>query len=235
MTAVSDRSDGIQNRLERVRKRIEDAAERAGRDPGNIRLLAVSKAKPASDVAELATLGQRAFGENYLQEALEKIRSVPERDRLEWHFIGPLQSNKTRPVAEHFDWVQTVDRLKIARRLNDQRPEGLDPLQVCLQVNISGEPQKAGIMPDALKELAEGVAGFPRLRLRGLMCLPAPADDEAAAREPFHRMRELAGELDRAGHTLDTLSMGMSGDLEAAILEGSTLVRVGSALFGPRR
>lgn len=233
MTAASHSPEGMPHRLEKVRERLRQAARRADRDPDAIRLLAVSKAKPASDVAEMAALGQRAFGENYLQEALEKIRSVPER--LEWHFIGPLQSNKTRPVAEHFDWVQTVDRLKIARRLNDQRPEELEPLQVCIQVNISGEPQKAGVMPQALEELAAAVADLPRLHLRGLMCLPAPADNEAAAREPFRRMRELAGELDRAGHTLDTLSMGMSGDLEAAILEGSTMVRVGSALFGPRR
>lgn len=234
MTAASDTPEGMDRRLERVRERIHDAARRAGRDPGDIRLLAVSKAKPASDVAELATLGQQAFGENYLQEALDKIQSVPDRHRLEWHFIGPLQSNKTRSVAEHFDWVQTVDRFKIARRLNDQRPEERGPLQVCIQVNISREPQKAGVMPEALEELAEAVAGLPRLHLRGLMCLPAPAEDEAAARKPFHRMRELAGELAQAGHALDTLSMGMSGDLEAAVLEGSTLVRVGSALFGPR-
>lgn len=225
----------MQARLERVRQRIEHAAERAGRDPDSIRLLAVSKAKPALDVEELASLGQRAFGENYLQEALDKIGSVPDRGQLEWHFIGPLQSNKTRSVAEHFDWVQTVDRLKIVRRLNDQRPDNLDPLQVCIQVNISREPQKAGVMPEALGELAEAVAASPRLRLRGLMCLPAPADDEVAARKPFGRMRALADELTRAGHALDTLSMGMSGDLEAAVLEGSTLVRVGSALFGPRR
>lgn len=224
----------MQARLERVRQRIEHAAERAGRDPDSIRLLAVSKAKPALDVEELASLGQRAFGENYLQEALDKIGSVPGREGLEWHFIGPLQSNKTRSVAEHFDWVQTVDRLKIARRLNDQRPDNLDPLRVCIQVNISREPQKAGVMPEALGELAEAVAASPRLRLRGLMCLPAPADDEAAARAPFRRMRELVDELNREGHALDTLSMGMSADLEAAILEGSTMVRVGSALFGPR-
>jgi pyridoxal phosphate enzyme (YggS family) len=224
----------MRERLEQVRNRIRDAADRCDRDPEAIRLLAVSKAKPASDVAELAGLGQRAFGENYLQEALDKIQAVPGRDRLEWHFIGPLQSNKTRAVAEHFDWVQTVDRQKIARRLNDQRPDTLEPLQVCIQVNISDEPQKAGVMPGEALDLAEAIAGFPKLRLRGLMCLPAPAPDEDAARVPFRRMRALATELGEAGHDLDTLSMGMSGDLEAAVLEGSTLVRVGSALFGPR-
>lgn len=234
MATQTQTPDTIRERLDTVRNRIRVAAERCGRKPDDIRLLAVSKAKPAADVAALAELGQRAFGENYLQEALEKIRAVPGRESLEWHFIGPIQSNKTRAVAEHFDWVQTVDRQKIARRLNDQRPEGLEPLQVCIQINISGEPQKAGVMPEDARKLADTIATFPKLRLRGLMCLPAPARDETAAREPFRRMQVLASELREAGHELDTLSMGMSGDLEAAVLEGSTLVRVGSALFGPR-
>lgn len=235
MTAsTAGRDEPMREHLDRVRDRIRESARRAGRDEATISLLAVSKAKPAADIETLAELGQRAFGENYLQEALEKIRSLSHRESLNWHFIGPMQSNKTRPVAEHFHWVQTVDRIKIARRLSRQRPDTLAPLNVCIQVNISREPQKAGVLPEDVAALADAVAELPGLRLRGLMCLPAPATDETAARAPFRALREQLETLNGRGHELDTLSMGMSADLEAAVLEGSTMLRVGSALFGPR-
>jgi len=195
----------------------------------------VSKTFPADAVREAHAAGQCAFGENYVQEALAKIEALADlRPQLEWHLIGPLQSNKTRVVAEAFDWVHSIDRLKIAQRLSEQRPPGMPPLQVCLQVNVSGEASKSGVAPDELPALAQAVAALPRLRLRGLMSIPEPAEGEAAQRAPHRVLRGLFERLQAQGLALDTLSMGMSADLEAAIAEGSTLVRVGTAIFGGR-
>lgn len=224
----------LSSRLSAVRGRIAAAASAAGRDPATVRLLAVSKTFPADDVRALAACGQTDFGENYVQEAAAKIDAL--RDlALSWHFIGPLQANKTREVATRFDWVHGIDRARIARRLSEQRLEsGLAPLQVCLQVNVSGEASKSGVAPAELAELATEVAELPGLRLRGLMCIPAPADTLEGQREPFARLRALSDQLVELGIVLDTLSMGMSADLEAAVLEGATIVRVGSALFGAR-
>jgi pyridoxal phosphate enzyme (YggS family) len=223
----------ISANLQAVHARIETAARACGRAPETVGLLAVSKTWPASSVREAAMVGQRAFGENYVQEGIDKIREVARPD-LEWHFIGPLQGNKTRQVAETFDWVHSVDRLKIAERLAQQRPETLPPLQVCLQVNISGEDTKNGVAPQEAPALAQRIAQLPRLALRGLMAIPAPAADFAGQREPFRRLRLLFEQLVREGLALDTLSMGMSNDIEAAIAEGATLVRVGTAIFGER-
>ncbi|RME35127.1 MAG: YggS family pyridoxal phosphate-dependent enzyme [Gammaproteobacteria bacterium] len=220
-------------RLQQVRERIRRAALGAGRDPGTIGLVAVGKTRPATALAALAAAGQRRFGENYLQEALEKVEALT-APGLEWHFIGPVQSNKTRPVATRFHWLHSLDRLRIARRLSEQRPPELEPLQVCIQVNISGEATKAGVALAELPALAREVAALPRLRLRGLMALPAPEPDPRRQREPFARLREALEALNREGFDLDTLSMGTSSDLEAAIAEGATLVRIGTALFGPR-
>jgi len=225
--------ENVARNLAAVRARMEHAAERAGRDPGAIRLLAVSKAQPVEVLEAAWEAGQQDFGENYLQEALPKLAALAEHD-LRWHFIGGLQSNKTRAVAEHFDWVHTVDRESIARRLSEQRPAELPPLHLCLQVNVSGEGSKGGVAPERLPELADAVVALPRIRLRGLMAIPAPAEDLEAQRAPFRQLRELLEQLNARGHGLDTLSMGMSEDLEAAILEGATLVRVGTAIFGPR-
>lgn len=225
--------------LQAVRQSITLAAQRAGRDPGTITLLAVSKTKPASAVQEAALTGQRDFGENYVQEGVEKIAALaqllpPGTPPLVWHFIGPLQSNKTRAVAEHFDWVHSIDRLKLAQRLSEQRPAHLPPLQVCVQVNVSGEASKSGCAPAEVAGLCRAVVALPRLQLRGLMAIPAPADDFESQREPLRQLRLLQADLVAQGLVLDTLSMGMSHDLEAAILEGSTLVRVGTAIFGAR-
>jgi len=220
-------------RLTAVQKRIADAAHRAGRDPASIRLVAVSKQQSAECVRAVASVGQLEFGENYPQEALAKLERLADLP-LVWHFIGQLQANKTRAVAENFSWVQTVDRERIAARLSAQRPFHAPPLEVLLQVRLVDEPGKGGVEPAELPRLAEIVAGLPRLRLRGLMCIPPPADSEAAQRVPFARLRELLDELNRGGHSMDTLSMGMSDDLEAAIAEGATIVRVGTAVFGPR-
>jgi pyridoxal phosphate enzyme (YggS family) len=198
-----------------------------------VALLAVSKTRSAAEVAELQAAGQPCFGESYLQEAAAKVDALVALP-IEWHFIGPLQANKTRSVAERFAWVHSVDRLKLARRLSDQRPDTLPPLSVCVQVNISGEASKAGVTPDSAGDLAHAVAELPRLRLRGLMAIPAPASDFMAQRAPYARLRELHDALRAGGLPVDTLSMGMSDDLEAAIAEGATLVRVGTALFGPR-
>jgi hypothetical protein len=221
------------DRLRAVRARIARAATEAGRDAAAVQLLAVSKTFGAAAVRDMAACGQREFGENYLQEALEKqvqLRDLP----LVWHFIGPIQSNKTRAIAEHFSWVHGVDRLKIAERLSAQRPAGLSPLQVCIEINVSGEASKSGVAPDELPALAEAVRKLPRLQLRGLMAIPAPTPDAAAQRVAFRRVREQFDALRARGYVLDTLSMGMSADLEAAILEGSTIVRIGTALFGER-
>ncbi|WP_024327628.1 YggS family pyridoxal phosphate-dependent enzyme [Thioalkalivibrio sp. AKL19] len=221
-----------------VRARIEAACREAGRDPDSVRLLAVSKTRGADEIRALHARGQDAFGENYVPELVDKhdaLEAPPAPLGLEWHFIGALQGNKTRAVAERAAWVHTVDRERIARRLSDQRPAGLPPLQVCLQVNISEEPQKAGVAPAETATLADAVRDLPGLDLRGLMAIPAAEEDPGRQREPFARLRALRDTLNTRGHTLDTLSMGMSGDLEAAILEGATLVRVGTALFGPRQ
>jgi pyridoxal phosphate enzyme (YggS family) len=225
----------IDARVQRVKDRIARACAQAGRDVQAVTLLAVSKTHGAEAVREAAACGLCDFGENYVQEALDKIAALaPLRAQLRWHLIGPLQSNKTRPVAEAFDWVHTVDRLKIAQRLSEQRPPQLAPLQVCLQVNVSGEASKSGVEPARLGELAHAVAALPRLRLRGLMAIPEPTDDPAAQRAPHRLLAGLLEELRRQGLALDTLSMGMSADLEAAIAEGATMVRVGTALFGAR-
>ena len=197
-------------------------------------LLAVSKTWPAEAVREAAAAGQRRFGENYVQEAGAKIAALADL-ALEWHFIGPLQSNKTRPVAENFHWVHTIDRLKIAQRLAEQRPAGLPPLQVCLQVNVSGEESKSGCAPEELPALAHAVAALPRLCLRGLMAIPEPSPDQALLRRRFALLRQWRDRLNADGLALDTLSMGMSHDLEAAVAEGATLVRVGTAIFGSRQ
>ncbi len=223
----------ISANLQAVITRIEDAARQFGRNPDGISLLAVSKTWPASDVREAALAGQKLFGENYVQEGIDKARSL-ESLGLEWHFIGPLQSNKTRPVAEIFDWVHAVDRLKIAERLSEQRPENLPALQVCIQVNVSGEQTKSGVSLDETAALAHRVAALPRIRLRGLMAIPQFVEDFAEQRMAFRRLREAFEKLNKEGLSLDTLSMGMSHDLEAAIAEGATMVRVGTAIFGER-
>lgn len=220
-------------RLRTVQHRIAEAAAEAGRAPAAVSLLAVSKTFDAAALRALAACGQRAFGENYLQEALAKQVQLEDL-RLEWHFIGPLQSNKTRPVAAHFSWVHSVDRLKVAERLSAQRPPDLPPLQVCIEVNVSGEASKGGVTPAELPALAETVSKLAGLKLRGLMAIPAPTPDVAAQRAAFRQVREQFDALRARGYALDALSMGMSGDLEAAILEGATLVRVGTALFGER-
>ena len=212
---------------------MERAAAEVGRAPEAVRLLAVSKTFDSAAVRELAACGQREFGENYLQEALEKQAALADLP-LVWHFIGPIQSNKTRPIAENFSWVHSVDRLKIAERLSAQRPPGLPPLQVCIEVNVSGETSKGGVAVAELPALAEAVAKLPRLRLRGLMAIPAPTSDPAAQRAAFRQVRKAYEALAARGFALDTLSMGMSADLEAAIQEGATIVRVGTALFGER-
>ncbi|TAK89842.1 MAG: YggS family pyridoxal phosphate-dependent enzyme [Burkholderiaceae bacterium] len=221
--------------LQAVHQRVAHAAQVAGRPADSIRLLAVSKTFSATEVEAAFEAGQHAFGENYVQEALDKMAALsPLRAQLEWHMIGPLQSNKTRPIAEHFDWVHSVDRLKIAERLSAQRPQNLPPLQLCLQVNVSGEASKSGVAPDEVLPLARAIATLPRLQLRGLMAIPAPVSALEQQRQPFRALRLLLEQLNRDGLQLDTLSMGMSDDLEAAILEGATLVRIGTAIFGKR-
>jgi len=223
----------ISANLQAVRARIEAAARNCGRSPEEIGLLAVSKTCPVSRVQAAADAGQRAFGENYVQEGVDKIRGV-ERPGLEWHFIGPLQSNKTRLVAESFDWVHSVDRLKVAERLSQQRPATSRPLQICLQVNISGEDTKSGVAANGVLSLAREIALLPRITLRGLMTIPARATGLTQQRRPFRQLRELFEQLKQEGLALDTLSMGMSNDIEAAIAEGATLVRIGTAIFGER-
>jgi len=220
-------------RLASVLARIEAAAQHAGRAPDSVRLLAVSKQQPAARVRVVADAGQREFGENYVQEGLAKIDALRDLP-ITWHFIGQLQGNKTRDVAAAFQWVHTLDRDRIAARLSAQRPHYAGPLHVLLQVRLAEEAGKGGVEPADLPRLAEIVAGLPRLRLRGLMCIPPPATDEAAQRAPFARLRTLLDDLNGRGHGLDTLSMGMSADLESAVAEGATIVRVGTAVFGPR-
>ena len=227
----------IAQKLQAVDELIVVACAAAGRERDAVRLLAVSKTFGPDAVLDAARAGQRAFGENYLQEALDKIAALsallPDQ-QLEWHFIGPIQSNKTRAIAANFDWVHTVEREKIAQRLSEQRPPTLGPLNICLQVNISGEASKSGVAPDALPQLARAVSALPNLRLRGLMAIPEPVDDINLQRAAFHRVGELLLALRADGLELDTLSMGMSADLTAAIMEGATIVRVGSAIFGSR-
>ncbi len=223
----------ILSNLQATREAIAEAARAAHRNVAEVRLLAVSKTFPASAVREAYQAGQVAFGENYLQEALEKIdvlRDLP----LEWHFIGPIQSNKTRAIAENFDWVHSVDRLKVAERLSEQRPRHLPPLNFCLQVNVSGEASKSGVAPEKVEQLALEVVRLPHLKLRGLMTIPAPATSAAEQRVPFAQMHALLVQLNNQGMALDTLSMGMSYDYPAAILEGATIVRIGTAIFGSR-
>lgn len=220
--------------LQAVRERIAAACIAAGRAGDSVSLLAVSKTWPAASLREAAVAGQAAFGENYVQEAVDKIVALRGLG-LEWHFIGPLQSNKTRLVAENFDWVHSVDRLKIAERLDAQRPPGLPPLNVCLQVNVSGEASKSGCAPGEVLPLAAALRGLPRLRLRGLMAIPEPSDDRALQHRRFATLRATLDRINAdSGAGLDTLSMGMSDDLEAAIMEGATIVRVGTAIFGQR-
>ena len=223
----------ISANLQAVHARIAAAARAAGRDEKDVSLLAVSKTWPAECVRLAAAAGQHAFGENYVQEGVAKVAEL-ESLGLAWHFIGPLQSNKTRPVAESFDWVHSVERMKIAERLSEQRPAGKSPLNVCLQVNVSGEASKSGCAPEEAVALAKAIAALPNLRLRGLMCIPEPAEDVEAQRRPFRQLRELYEQLRGDGLPLDTLSMGMSHDIEAAIAEGATMVRVGTAIFGER-
>ncbi|GAA5177689.1 MULTISPECIES: YggS family pyridoxal phosphate-dependent enzyme [Halomonadaceae] len=226
----------VSEALAHARRRLTDALAQAGRDSDAAQLLAVSKTKSAGLVRQAYGAGQRDFGENYLQEALDKQHELADLEAIVWHFIGPLQSNKTRAVAEHFSWVHSIERAKTARRLSEQRPAALGALNVCLQVNVSGEASKAGIAPEDLEALAREVAGLPNLRLRGLMAIPAPAVGLDAQRRPLAELRRLKERLaERLPElTLDTLSMGMSDDLEAAVLEGATLVRLGTAIFGAR-
>lgn len=227
----------IEANLQQVRDRVALACERAHRGANAVTLLAVSKTFGPDAVAQALAAGQHAFGENYIQEGVEKILALrashPSAD-ITWHCIGPVQSNKTRLVAEHFDWVQSVDRLKTAQRLSEQRPPHLPPLQVCLQVNLDGGPNKSGVAPADLPALADAVARLPRLQLRGLMCIPEPAEGFEAQRAVFVQAQTLLNQLNAQGMSLDTLSMGMSDDLDAAIAAGSTLVRVGRAIFGSR-
>ena len=226
----------LEKNISSVKARIEQSAASAGRNLSAILLLAVSKTRTPEDIEIALSQGLNAFGENYVQEALDKInvlKSLP----LEWHFIGPLQSNKTKQVAENFSWVHAVDRLKIAKRLNDQRPEHLEPLNICLQINIDNEPTKSGILPDQACDLAISISQLPHLRLRGLMAIPMARHDIESQRQPFKALRLLQEEINQQldnSQKLDTLSMGMSGDIEAAICEGATILRVGTDIFGPR-
>ncbi len=240
----------LEQRLRDVEARVRAAESEFGREPGSVQILPVSKTRPAEDIAAVADLAAKlvttgmgqSFGENYLQEATEKMAALAGRD-LRWHFIGPIQSNKTALIAQQFDWVHSVDRLKIAQRLNDQRPAGLAPLNICLQVNVSEEASKSGITLNELPALAEKVAQLPRLQLRGLMAIPAASADSAVQRAAFHEVREAFNLLNKpqdkerrpgAWQYWDTLSMGMSGDLEMAIAEGASIVRIGTDIFGPR-
>jgi pyridoxal phosphate enzyme (YggS family) len=236
MTLIQDRLQAVQNDIQQamtIRDRAVGDNEHIVNKTGEVTLLAVSKAQPAEKLREAFAAGQKQFGENYLQEALNKQAELSDLS-IEWHFIGPIQSNKTQPIAQHFSWVHGVDRLKIAQRLNDARPAELAPLQICLQVNTSGEASKSGITPDELPALAAAIKGMPRLQLRGLMTIPEPTEDENLQRQRFQQMRALLEDLNKNGAGLDTLSMGMSNDYALAVQEGATIVRVGSAIFGAR-
>ncbi|MGH8495732.1 MAG: YggS family pyridoxal phosphate-dependent enzyme [Gammaproteobacteria bacterium] len=225
--------DNVEANLSAVCQRIGRACRDAGRDPGDVRIIAVSKQQSVMAITSALDAGQREFGESFLQEALGKMSALPRRDAI-WHFIGAVQSNKTRGVAERFQWVHALDRLKIAKRLASKRPSHAGPLDVCIQVRLGREPGKAGVLPAEVQAFATEVAGLDRLRLRGLMCIPPPERDEGRQRAHFRRLREMQESLISAGHSLDTLSMGMSGDFEAAVREGATIVRIGTAIFGPR-
>jgi PLP dependent protein len=225
----------IADNLQRLHQRLASACERAARPVRSVTLLAVSKTFGPGAVREAHAAGEHRFGENYVQEGVDKIAALADlRGEIEWHLIGPLQSNKTRVVAEQFDWVHSVDRLKIAQRLSEQRPAHLAPLQVCLQVNVSGESSKSGLRPDEVAAVARAVAALPRVKLRGLMAIPEPAIGLDAQRAPHRSLHELMQSLQAGGLALDTLSIGMSADLEAAVMEGATIVRIGSAVFGSR-
>jgi len=223
----------LHDRLQQVRREVAEAERQFGREPGSIKLLAVSKTRNAGDILALAQLGVSDFGENYVQEARAKIGQLSGYS-LTWHFIGPVQSNKTRQIAECFDWVHSVDRIKVAHRLNAARPADLPPLDICIQVNVDAESTKSGIDPDEVEQLAEQILPLSRLNLRGLMALPAPTEDFAGQRHSFLRTRRLQEKLMDKGYRLDTLSMGTTGDMRAAIAEGATVIRIGTALFGPR-
>jgi hypothetical protein len=225
--------NNLKENLNNVRARVASACTKAGRDPADIAILAVSKKHQADRIAALYRLGQSSFGENYVQEALAKIERVTHTD-IEWHFIGPLQSNKTREVAQHFQWVQSVDRIKILRRLSSQRPASHPDLNICIQVNIDREPQKAGVTPESVEEIVHAALALPGLRLRGLMTIPQAGSALHDPSKSYQRMKALFHRLIKDGVELDTLSMGMSGDLEAAIMNGSTMVRIGTDLLGPR-
>ena len=224
---------GVTENLRIVSDLLHSAAIEAGRDPAGVRLLAVSKKQPVEKIREMAAGGQRDFGENFVQEGVDKIQAIAAND-ITWHFIGHLQSNKTRVVAEYFDWVHTIDKLKTARRLSEQRPDNLPPLNVCLQVNVDDEDSKSGASPASVPELAAACAELPGLRLRGLMCLPAIRDDFEDQRRPFATLRVLSEQVRQTGIEIDTLSMGMTADYRAAIFECATIVRIGTALFGAR-
>ena len=224
---------GVTENLRNVSNLLHSAATDAGRDPDSVNLVAVSKKHPLSAILEAADAGQRDFGENFVQEGVDKIKNAG-RDDLVWHFIGHLQSNKTRDAAEYFDWVHTIDRLKIARRLDEQRPAGLPPLNVCIQVNVDAGAKKSGVGPAEAVGLARDVSVMQNLRLRGFMCIPEPSPDEAEQRASFRTMREILEAARREGLDVDTLSMGMTDDYRVAIEEGATIVRIGTAVFGPR-
>ncbi len=227
----------IRERLEKVRQEIREAEARFGRTPNSVALLAVSKTWPLANILEAAECGQIEFGENYIQESVDKIDTLykqPNAPQLEWHFIGSIQSNKTKEIANRFQWIHSIDRLKIARRLSEQRHPSLAPLNICLQVNISGETSKSGATPEEALSIAQEMSELPNLKLRGLMAIPAPSDSFEKQREIFSQVRNLQEALNQQGLALDTLSMGMSGDMEAAIAEGATIVRVGTAIFGQR-
>jgi pyridoxal phosphate enzyme (YggS family) len=237
MTIVADSSpceELLCRRLDALRARVAEAEVRAGRSPGSVTIVAVSKTQPPEAVRAAFACGQRVFGENYVQEGVAKVEALADLP-LEWHFIGPIQSNKTRAIAEHFAWVHSLDRLKVAERLAAQRPAALGPLQVLLQVNVSGEASKSGVAPEQVPALAQAVAALPGLRLRGLMCIPEPTSDEAVLRARFRTLRHCLEELRARGLELDVLSMGMSGDFTLAIEEGATHVRLGTAIFGERK
>lgn len=225
----------IAERLKLAHERIDQATARSHRPSNSVQLLAVSKTKPVSDIRQAYEAGQRLFGENYIQEGVEKIQAMAELDDIQWHMVGPIQSNKTRLVAEHFDWVQSVDRLKIARRLNEQRPSHLAPLNVCIQLNLDDEASKSGISAEELSALVEQIEGFENLRLRGIMAIPQTDVTDAQQNDTLEQLAELFGQYHTKLSNFDTLSVGMSGDLEAAVAHGSTMVRVGTAIFGARR
>jgi len=221
-------------RLKKVQQSIDEATKKADREIDDIRLIAVSKTKPAEDIEQVYLAGQREFGENYLQEAIDKVTQLAHLPDIKWHFIGAIQSNKTRPIAEHFDWVHSVERIKVARRLGEQRPDDKPPLNICLQVNICDEKNKAGIALDDVAELAKEVSQISNIRLRGLMAIPLNTTDPEQQRHHFRQLRNCLDQLNKTGFQLDTLSMGMSNDMEAAIAEGATMIRIGTAIFGER-